>query len=86
MGCESWSPPREMPCPRAAGTRFRVVLGHVCVKDWGCFAGAQPCFSKSFACPLVPPAVCVASPSDPWAGFEASVSLRRTWDMVLVCA
>lgn len=38
MGWENWSSPREAPGPRAVGTRFGVGLGHVCIKDGGCFA------------------------------------------------
>lgn len=84
LGRESWSPPRDMICPRAAGTRFEVVLGHVHVKGWRCCASAQPCFSKSVVWPYVPPTVLVVSPSDLWADFEANGSLCNTWGVVLV--
>lgn len=86
MGRESRRRPREVPCPRAAGTRFGVVLGHLRVKDRGCLAGVQPCFSERFVWPLVPAAVHVACPSGSRAGFEANASLCYTWSVVLACA
>lgn len=51
----------------------------------GALACAQPCFSKSLAWPLVPPALRVTSACDPWACFEANVGLCHTWDTVLAC-
>lgn len=85
-GRKQWDVRAGAPLERCPVPGLQAILGHVYIKDWGCFTGAQPCFCESFAYPLVPPAVCVASPSDPWAGFEASASLCLTWDMVLVRA